>query len=580
MNVTKTSARGRTALCCALALCLALCGGTGTAALTASPAYAASDGSIALSSATSGDYYAYKLFVGSFRTDDDGTLQMGDAVLNADYEAAVLDALEQMGHEVDTSGLSDRALANAVLDEFLAIEEEGDASTLANLLAYLLESGGYAATETATADDDGSVSFAGLDLGYWLVAQASSDSEAMTTALLIAVDGAESADAKVTVPVPDKTVKDSETGGEDSEYSNTADAEASVDEDGTVSSTAISYRIAGTVASNIADYDTYYYAFHDDLPTAICFVNDTTKNASGESSRLDDAWSVSVVAGDASYDVTDSFAATFTYTSSTGVTTVNWEVEDLIAVLESLGVDEADWADVQVVLEYSIAMTSDELEAYLASTSTLLVADVLANYARIEYSNNPYENNPVTSDAGSTDESVEDEAYLYTFNLDVTKLDEDGETLSGAVFTLTRTDTGEEVGYQIVDDEDGSFVFTGLQADVEYTLTESSVPSGYKSIDPIRFTITAVVSDDGATVESIEVDPDATTDPSGATTITTSGATVVMTVVNVEGYDLPLTGAAGVALLAVLAAALVAAGAVVVTRRRKAGSAEDEAPAE
>ena len=107
---------------------------------------------------------------------------------------------------------------------------------------------------------------------------------------------------------------------------------------------------------------------------------------------------------------------------------------------------------------------------------------------------------------------------------------------------------------------------TGLDSVVEYTLTETQVPSGHKAIDPIKFKIAATVSTEGDEVTAISATE--TADPSNAATFTVDDATVVATVVNLSGPQMPVTGAAGIAGGIVVGGALIAVSAASLRKKR------------
>lgn len=166
---------------------------------------------------------------------------------------------------------------------------------------------------------------------------------------------------------------------------------------------------------------------------------------------------------------------------------------------------------------------------------------------------------------GETNKTVEDQAKLYSYSLKVDKVDGDAEALKGAKFTLTEAD-GTVVGKDITAADDGTFTFTGLDSGVEYTLTESQVPAGHKAIDPIKFKISATVSAEGDAVTAISATE--TADPSNAATFTVDDATVVATVVNLSGPQMPVTGAAGIAGGIVVGGALIAVSAASLRKKR------------
>lgn len=498
--------------------------------------------SISIEGAEDGTYYAYKLMDGSFAANDDGELVMGDAYLEENVEDLLLEALADYGYMIETEDRSRRAVANSVMDALTWIEDDGNAQALANELAGAFESAGIQASAVAEASN-GSATLSDLDEGYYLVAQKSTDEEAMTSALLLMLtsDG-RTIETKVSTPTTTKSVA-----GEDGMYAATADMGVAEAEDGTLTASPVTYQIVGTVASNIEDYESYFYSIVDELPDMLKVY---------DASRV--VWSITAVLDGEEADISEGFACSVELstqdedsdeTEDSTFSTLAWTAEDLLAVLRDAGVD-GELAEVQIMLVYSIEYTSEELGAICAAAASL--DEPQTNTAHIVFSNNPY-----AGGEGSTSQTPDDQTRLYTFNLSVLKVDKDGGALAGAEFTLTDGE-GNTLGCNITADDDGTFTFTGLQTDVEYTLTETSVPAGHKSIDPIRFTLEEVVSADGEYIESLTVVVE--DDPSRAASWSLKGATATAVVVNLEGDDLPLTGLGGVLGIAGAGTALVACG--------------------
>ena len=122
----------------------------------------------------------------------------------------------------------------------------------------------------------------------------------------------------------------------------------------------------------------------------------------------------------------------------------------------------------------------------------------------------------------------------------------------------TDSDIKVEVG------TDGKATFTGLGAG-EYTLVESKVPAGYNKIADINFTISATVSDDttSQTGKKIEFATD------NRDIQVESDNTLVMTVENQKGTELPSTGGIGTVIFYVLGSILVIGSAIVLISRKR-----------
>ena len=232
-------------------------------------------------------------------------------------------------------------------------------------------------------------------------------------------------------------------------------------------------------------------------------------------------------------------------------------------------------------------------------------ADTNNNIVTLEYSRNP----GVTEDK----EDLDDECLVYTYSVDLRKLDGAHETLlPGAKFTLERaaqevkraaggeavaliktdaTDVDEyrpakegETGITEFTTTDKEIRFIGLAPDTYY-LTETAAPAGYSKIaDPLRFTITAEVDDDGkltgaATVSVGSEIMTLVNDESSVDVgyITADGVSNVNLVIkNFEGITLPSTGSlTSILVMGGGAAVVLGGGAFLFARRKKDDEDED-----
>ena len=542
------SRAARLAVSAGLALTLAL---GGAAALPATALAAEAQPAITIDSAKApaGSYKVYYLVAGDFGTDG----AMGNANVNDAYKGLLTDALKGLGYDPGT-GATDAA----ILDKLVAASDDknvGKEKVAKAVAAKLAAQGAPAATATVKASD-GTATYNG-PTGYYLVVSdpdAWDPEAAMTSAMLVTLDGAGTATtAKIQVPTLDKQVKDGDAGnGWDGTWSQLADAGLV---DGTP--TVPTYQLVGTLPSNIGDYDTYQYKFVDTLPTGFDTANDGSELAT---------WNVSIKTQDGK-DLSDAFAATVTTDEKTHTSTVMWAATDLKAALKDAGVADADLATTTVTLVYTPTYDKADLDRLYANQSELGKPQV--NSAHIEFSNNP------VSGGDGLGHTPDHETYLYSFNLQVKKVDDSQEPqpLTGAKFTLTGAD-GKTLGRDITATDDGTFTFTGLEADVEYTLTETQTPEGKKAIEPIKFKLK--VTKDGATnkVTAVSLADGSESDPSNAATFTVTDATVTATVVNVPGPHLPNTGRAGIAAGVVVGGAIIAVSAVKIVRDRKGSEAD------
>ena len=200
------------------------------------------------------------------------------------------------------------------------------------------------------------------------------------------------------------------------------------------------------------------------------------------------------------------------------------------------------------------------------------------NKVYLEFSNNPNDNGK-----GKT---PEDKVIVFTYKLDVNKVDKEGKELEGAGFTLYKEVPAGTAGAVVIDGKNylqignevtgvTTFEFKGIDAG-NYRLVETTVPTGYNKAEDITFTIEAIYdtnSDDPKLHELnvINVEPAHATFKDGGFQDYLSQGKVETDVVNNQGIELPETGGIGTTIFYVIGAALmIGAGVVLVTRRRMA----------
>lgn len=123
------------------------------------------------------------------------------------------------------------------------------------------------------------------------------------------------------------------------------------------------------------------------------------------------------------------------------------------------------------------------------------------NTAYLRYSSNPSLVDAGTSGEGDTDgkkpsdeedKTPDDIVIAFTYRIEISKTDVDGNALSGASFRLEKINENgtAAVGSYTAATAGNVFSFTGLD-DGLYRLTETTVPKGYYPIEPIEFEVTA-----------------------------------------------------------------------------------------
>jgi LPXTG-motif cell wall-anchored protein len=197
------------------------------------------------------------------------------------------------------------------------------------------------------------------------------------------------------------------------------------------------------------------------------------------------------------------------------------------------------------------------------------------NTVYLQYSNNP---NGDTTDLGKT---AEDHVWVFTYQVQNTKTDENNAPLAGAGFRLYTDEActseyplifdntldayrpvkGEEAAAEMFSAaETGKFNIVGLDAGIYY-LKETTVPGGYNNCENVQIVISATHAEaaDGA---------------SATTAISEeSSKGTVNIIINKSGMALPETGGIGTTVLYIVGGILVL-GAVVllVTKKRMASN--------
>lgn len=521
--------KARLAVTAGLAAALAL----GGVVAPVAQAYADGNYTVTIESTTGytveGQYKVYRLFTGSFADTNTDNGKMGNAVANDSYREDMRTVLNGFLADANKVPAVDATHSELVVDTAIADGIAGlpDAKKqeFANKLAAALKN---KAGFTSVNAENGTLSVTGLEAGYYLIVNPDVENNAMTSAILVPVNHNRTVSIKTSTPTVTKQTK--LDGGEAAD-----NVDIGLTGENTLQK--VTYVVTGTVASNIDDYNSYKYVITDALPKGL--KNTVTQE------RINTKWNVSInaVSGETTVSVKDKF--TLSLDTSGSSPKMIWTCNDLI---EAMG--EMDHRSAQIVLTYTPDYTPSELEDSLEGAMGAAL-----NSVTLTYSNNPY-----TGGDGSIATTPADESKVYTYKLALKKVKADADNhttlLTGAKFTLKRD--GAPVFKDLEVGTDGTLAFTGLDSDVEYELSETVVPAGMKSIDPIKFKIVATKDADGTVTK---VTANKTSDPSSAATFvdTTDTDNVIdVTVTNIEGADLPLTGQQGIV-------AGVAAGGIVLT---------------
>ncbi len=233
----------------------------------------------------------------------------------------------------------------------------------------------------------------------------------------------------------------------------------------------------------------------------------------------------------------------------------------------------------QIVIEY---------EATLTSTTNINAADT-----------NTISIRPVVVDDNSTekkpwDEKWEDKAEIKTYAAAIKKVDESGNPLAGATFTIKGlTVTAGETGvYTVVSydpnsttesaelstDAEGKLYIIGLASDVKLTVTEFKAPDGYNKLLESKELLPQILTEEifvTSGEKHYDEDGNLVSESSTATTSKTVEKNLTeldvnaLEIVNQRGTLLPSTGGIGTTIFYVVGGILVvAAGILLVTKKR------------
>ncbi len=261
----------------------------------------------------------------------------------------------------------------------------------------------------------------------------------------------------------------------------------------------IKYKLTGTVASDYANYTSYFFQFNDQLSSGLDLE---TKGSTF--SAADDLFIYVDANKNGSYDEgeTELTADAASYTNRLLTVTFN--------DLKTNTAKDSISAGSQIVVEYSAKLNDNAVKNLEED------GEGNPNEVTLTYSNNPnYTGTGVTSPKDTTERDV---VTVFTFTIDATKLQPTTETgtkaLPGAIFSMSDS-TGiiaygisdsegkitfyKKDGTLVVDTEAGTFTKdnngTSVKMTIDqagtYTLEEVYTPTGFTKVANIVFTVDA-----------------------------------------------------------------------------------------
>lgn len=450
---------------------------------------------------------------------------LGNIEWGTDIDAAkFVEALNAMDEFSGLTAGDAAAVAKAIGDK--NAEYDSDlAKKIADAAADCLTGAGKEFTESTT-----------LDEGYYLIKDTtpSIDGADAYNDVVLQVTTDVTVAYKTDVPTSDKSVKDSnDTEGSETDWQKTGDWDIGDH---------VPFQLKGTLPSNYGDYTEYYLAFHDEQENGLTF----------------ESGSVHVYLD--GVEITEGFE-------------VVQDPEDG-CTFEVVFDDMKDVANAKagsvITVEYTAVLNENAIIGNPGNH----------NKSQMEFSNDSH-----SDSHGKTPEVT---VVVFTYDLNVDKVDQDLKPLTGAEFELYKVDNNGTIDPSTVDqlkeipdlagkkltkvelakDADGdSFYGKGLD-DGDYWIIETVTPPGYNTIDPKNFTVSAEHND---TITNLEGTGDfhfTLTATSGAGDNALGQADIQ----NQMGPTLPETGGIGTTIFYVVGAVLVA-GAVIllVTKKRVSG---------
>lgn len=473
---------------------------------------------------------------------------------------------------------------------------ESDSVALFDFAAAALKAAkeaGITPVEVTAEDDADSVTFADLPLGYYVIEDATADAndnDKVVSALMLGSHGYDdenSTDIIITMKADKPSIEKGIDGDNDTDPS----TKEIVKYNNTSIGDKVPYVLTSKVPDMI-DYKTYTYKVNDTLSKGLTFNND-----------------VELTIGDSELIKDINFSVTIT-NNTDGTTTVTIEILNFIDYKAKVGET--------ITITYSATVNED----------AVIGVEGNPNKVTLIYSNNP-------EDSESMGKTPEAWTRTYVTEVELLKVDPEGNTLSGAEFTLTgqrvnkvlvttevyvedengtywklnngtytdkdpngegideeqyedttkkyslKTTTEvkqntEGVNFTAVTGPDGTIKFTGLGAG-EYIITEIKSPEGYNLLtDPIKLTIGWTAPAENAESEECTWTYSWSVNGEDKYNLVddVNNSSAKITVVNKAGTDLPSTGGVGTTMFYVFGAILVLASVVLLVTKKRMTAVE------
>lgn len=514
-------------------------------------ALAAETYSITVKSAVSGHTYeAYQVFTGTVATGEDKKKVLSDIEWGSGVNSTELvNELQSTENNPLGADFSEKNTA-ADIAAVVAGYDSDKIKKFATIVGKHLQT-----TATGTSGEFNSTNqtytISGLSAGYYLVKDKdksvdANNHDAYTNYIMEVVQNVE-VTPKTAVPTVTKKI------AENGDKKNATTAKV-----GDV----VNFELTGTLPDNYADYTKYQYEFHDTLSKGLTYNGDVevfVKNGETETKLAS-----------TSYTVEPENRQTTTPLQDTIITVKFADLKEN-TVTGANDTTVTIGKDSKIIVKYSATLNENAVVGEAGNTNTV---------------NLVYSNNPNNTSTGTT---KDDKATVYTFQLNVTKVDgtNSGTKLAGAKFklyyetdntkyyvkevtndnTIKSWTTTESEALELTTDNNGNITVKGLKEGTYY-LEETEAPDGYNKLTaPVKVEIT----NDSTNIHELD---SVTADNKSGTVDTNNKAIGTITIANNKGSTLPSTGGMGTKLFYTIGGILMAGAAIVLVVRKRRSDAE------